>query len=158
MRWLALALALAVHVTWAETLVGRVVGITDGDTLTIVDADRIQHKIRIAGIDAPEKRQPFGEASRQNLAHLTFGKLTTVKWYKRSYKRLVGNAFVNGKDIGLEQVRAGMAWHYKAYEHEQTSEARVQYAIAEVRARRERLGLWKDKDPIPPWEWRHMRR
>ena len=158
MRWLVFSLAFVLQTAWTETLIGRVVGVTDGDTLTVLDANSIEHKIRIAGIDAPEKKQPFSEASRQNLARLAFGKPIKVEWYKRSYKRLVGNAFVDGRDIGLEQIRAGLAWHYKTYEHEQSDEARVQYAVAEVQARRARLGIWKDRDPIPPWEWRHMRK
>src|SRR4029078_6017936 len=98
------------------------------------------------------------DASRQYLAQLVFKKTVTVYWYKTSYKRLVGNVFVDGKDVGLELVRAGLAWHYKDYEHEQTDEARAQYAIAEVRARSARLGLWQDRNALAPWEYRHGRR
>jgi endonuclease YncB( thermonuclease family) len=92
------------------------------------------------------------------LAQLIFGKTVVVHWYKLSYKRLVGNVFVDGKDVGLELVRAGLAWHYKDYEHEQSDDARVQYAIAEVRARSAKRGLWQQRDPLAPWEYRHGRR
>jgi endonuclease YncB( thermonuclease family) len=157
-RWVLLLLAVAVNVSWAETLVGKVVAIADGDTLTVLTGIA-QYKIRLAGIDAPEKRQPFGERSKQSLAKLAFGKTVTVEYYKVDrYGRLLGKVLVNGKDVNLEQVRLGMGWHYKQYEMEQSAEDRVAYAIAEVRARRERLGLWPDTNAIAPWDWRAARR
>jgi endonuclease YncB( thermonuclease family) len=157
MRWLLLVLAFAIHVSWADTLVGKVVAIADGDTLTVFTGE-FQYKIRLAGIDAPEKRQPFGERSKQSLANLAFGKTVTVEYHKVDrYGRLVGKVLVNGHDVNLEQVRLGMGWHYKQYEREQLPEDRVTYAVAEVRARRERLGLWADQGAIAPWEWRAIR-
>jgi endonuclease YncB( thermonuclease family) len=96
----------------------------------------------LAGIDAPEKKQPFGEKSKQSLAKLAFGKTVTVEYYKVDrYGRLLGKVLVDGHDVNLEQVRLGMGWHYKQYEMEESAEDRVAYAIAEVRARRERVGL-----------------
>ena len=95
----------------AETLTGRVVGIADGDTVTVLDANRQQHKIRLAGIDAPEKTQPFGDRSKQNLSTLVFDKQVAVEWKKQDrYGRTVGKVLINGIDANLAQVKAGMAW------------------------------------------------
>jgi len=143
----------------ADTLVGEVVGIADGDTLTLLDATKTQYKIRLAGIDAPEKRQPFGDRSKQSLAAMVFRKQITVDWTKRDrYGRIVGKILVGGEDACLAQVRAGLAWHYKAYAREQSQVDRVIYEQAEGEARRDRRGLWRDPSPMPPWEFRHSRR
>ncbi len=100
----------------AATITGRVVGVSDGDTITVLDADRTQHKIRLAGIDAPESKQAFGSRSKQNLSDLVFGKDVAVEWDKRDrYQRTLGVVLVDGHDVNLEQVRAGMAWWYRQY-------------------------------------------
>lgn len=111
------------------------------------------------GIDAPEKSQAFGNRSKQHLAELIFNKEVNVEYYKKDkYGRTIGKISVNGTDANLEQVKAGLAWHYKRYEIEQTPEDRVRYANAEDRARHEKLGLWADRNPIPPWEYRKMKK
>ena len=144
---------------WARDLAGLVVGIADGDTLTLLDAAHIQHKVRLAGIDAPEKRQAFGERSKQNLAGMVFRKQVTVEWTKRDrYGRVVGRVLVGSEDACLTQVRAGLAWHYKAYELEQSPADRQRYAQAESDARASKRGLWRDAAPVPPWDFRHSRR
>jgi endonuclease YncB( thermonuclease family) len=98
----------------AETLTGRVVGVADGDTITVLDANRQQHKIRLAGIDAPEKAQPFGDRSKQNLSALVFDKQVVVESNKQDrYGRTVGKVLVNEIDANLAQVKAGMAWWYE---------------------------------------------
>ncbi len=95
---------------FADTLTGKVVKITDGDTLYVLDANYQQHKIRLAEIDAPERKQTFGNASRKHLATLVAGKQVTVKWDKRDrYSRIVGFVIVDGQDVNLAQVRAGKA-------------------------------------------------
>ena len=100
----------------------RVVGIADGDTLTVLDSAKQQHKIRIAGIDAPEKRQAYGERSRQHLASLAFQKSATLDCYKVDrYKRQVCRVWVDRQDVGLAQVSSGLGWHYKEYQREPTS-------------------------------------
>lgn len=148
---LALPLASA-----ANTTTGLVVGIADGDTLTLLDADHVQHKIRLAGIDAPEKRQAFGSRSKQNLADLVFRKQVTVEWNKLDrYGRVIGKVLAGGDDVCLAQVRAGLAWHYKAYEREQSAADRERYIQAELDARASRRGLWRDASPVPPWDFRH---
>jgi len=140
----------------ANTIDGKVVAIADGDTLTVLDSKNQQHKIRLAGIDAPEKSQPFGARSKENLSSLAFGKSVTVEWSKTDkYGRTIGKVIVAGHDVNLLQVRAGLAWHYKAYEKEQSPADRALYAQAETEAHTRHAGLWQDTDPIPPWDYRH---
>jgi len=160
---IALILALVSLAASAETLEGKVVGVTDGDTVTVLDASNGGHKVRVAGIDAPEKGQAFGEQSRKSLSSLVFGKPVMVEWAKRDrYGRIVGVVLVCPADscpapvdAGLMQIRSGLAWHYKKYEKEQSPDNREAYARAEKEARDRRIGLWADPSPVPPWEWRH---
>lgn len=150
--WLLAALATCN----AATIEGRVVSVADGDTVTILDDTNTQHKIRLSGIDAPEKKQPFGQRSKQSLSDLVFAKGVTVETNKRDkYKRNVGKVLVDGVDANLVQVQRGFAWHYKAYEREQSATDRRVYADAENEARVARRGLWADVEPMPPWEFRH---
>jgi len=142
----------------ASTFSGRVVNVPDGDTVVVVTDDQRTHEIRLQGIDAPEGGQAFGDLSRQSLSDLIAGNEVTVRWTKRDrYHRLVGEVSINGIDICLEQIKAGMAWHYKYYESEQSSENRARYADAEAEARASRRGLWRDASPIPPWDFRNGR-
>jgi len=135
---------------------GTVVEVVDGDTLTISDAQNTYREIRLKGIDAPEHGQKFGDASRDYLARLVFGKYVRIEYDKvDQYGRLVGTVWVNGNDECLEQLKAGLAWHYKHYETEQLPAERQLYAHAEQEARTQALGLWKDPSPTPPWEYRH---
>src|SRR6266550_3920579 len=139
----------------AQTLTGRVVAIADGDTVTMLDSANTQHRIRLAGIDAPESHQAFGEQSRLNLSEMIFGKDVSVSYQKvDQYGRLVGKIILEGKDINLEQVKAGMAWHYKFYEDEQTPEDRDLYDRTEAEARAARRGLWQDPNPTEPYQFR----
>ena len=141
------------------TIVGKVVGIQDGDTLTVLDMELTQHRIRLAGIDAPERGQAFGHKSVDHLSTLCFGMLVTAKCPKVDhYGRQVCTVVVDGKDVSLAQVTAGLAWHYKRFAHEQSAEEREAYAQAEETARMGKVGLWRDSDPMPPWEWRSLRR
>jgi len=143
----------------AATIEGWVVGVTDGDTVTVLDGSKTQHKIRLAGIDAPEKKQAFGARSKQSLSDLVFDRQVSVETDKRDrYGREVGVILVNGKDANLEQVTRGFAWHYKAYEREQSAKDRKLYDFAEQEARARRRGLWADVDPMPPWDYRHNKR
>lgn len=153
--FLALILT-AVSLGHAATIEGRVVGVADGDTVTVLDDARTQHKIRLSGIDAPEKKQPFGQRSKESLSELVFSKTVTVETSKRDrYGREVGKVLVDGVDANLEQLKRGMAWHYKAYVREQSPRDRVLYSEAEEIARMGRVGLWRDETPQPPWEFRH---
>lgn len=139
----------------ADTITGRVVNVHDGDTITVLDADKKQHKIRLSGIDAPELGQAYGKAARDYLAEHVAGKYVSIEWNKQDkYGRTVGKVLLDGKDQCLAQVQAGFAWHYKKYEKEQTHDDRISYGEAERTARVARFGLWQDQEPLPPWEWR----
>jgi endonuclease YncB( thermonuclease family) len=148
----------------ADTLSGQVVGVSDGDTITVLDSTKTQHKIRLAGIDAPESKQPFGQASKKHLSELVFGKDVRVEWKKHDrYGRIVGKVMVqpegcltcqHTRDAGLAQLEAGLAWWYREYRREQTLEDQGFYEYAEFDAKAQRRGLWADSDPVPPWEWR----
>ena len=141
--------------SYAAQLTGRVVAVADGDTITVLDSNWQQNKVRLNGIDAPEKSQPFGSRSRQHLRALVHGRDIVVKWNKRDrYGRILGKVLVGSVDVNLEQIRAGLAWHYKRYEREQSREDRETYATAELDARTAKRGLWIDPAPIPPWEFR----
>jgi len=143
----------------AETMTGRVVRIADGDTITVLDATNTQHRIRLQGIDAPESRQAFGAQSKKSLSDMIFDKDVTAACDKTDqYGRQVCKILFDGKDINLAQVKAGMAWHYKEYEREQSPEDRELYARAEDEARNARRGLWADANPIEPSEFRRDER
>lgn len=139
----------------AGALEGRVVGVTDGDTITVLDSSNRQYKIRFAGIDAPEKNQPFGQRAKEHLSELVFNRQVIVKTEKGDrYGRTVGKVLVGGRDTNLAMVVAGYAWHYKKYQAEQTQDDRLLYDIAEKEARAAKRGLWLDSAPISPSEWR----
>ena len=151
----AAALLVALQATSGSTE-GRVVAVADGDTITVLDGTNTQHKIRLGGIDAPEKNQPYGKRSKQSLSDLVFTKAVVVETDKRDkYQRAVGKVLVGGKAANLEQVTRGMASHYKAYEREQPPNDHRLYSAAEIEARAARRGLWADADPMPPWDFRH---
>jgi endonuclease YncB( thermonuclease family) len=136
-------------------LQGRVVGVTDGDTITLLSPGNVQEKIRLSGIDAPEKGQPFGDASKRNLSDLVFDKEASVDWHKRDrYGRVVGVVRVDGRDVGLCQIKSGLAWHFRRYQNEQSLDDRLVYLHAEEVAREARVGLWADAAPMAPWDWR----
>jgi endonuclease YncB( thermonuclease family) len=136
-------------------LSGRVVKIADGDTLTVLDKSNRQHKIRLVGIDAPEHAQPFGTVSRQNLAHLVFGKTVAVEWHKQDrYQRVLGKVLLNGQDVNLKQIKAGLAWHYKQYDKDLRRADKQLYAEAQKAASLKGIGLWRDAAPVAPWDFR----
>jgi len=143
----------------AGTITGSVVRITDGDTLVVLDTNKIQHKIRLMGIDAPEKNQAYGMKSKDNLSDLVAGKFVVVEYDKLDrYKRVIGKVLLSGEDVNLEQIASGMAWHYKKYQGEQSRADQLRYSEIEVDARSEKRGLWHDPDPIPPWGYRKLKR
>ncbi|MBW8363349.1 MAG: thermonuclease family protein [Rhizobium sp.] len=143
----------------AATLVGQVVGVTDGDTVTVLDEQKQQHKVRLAGIDAPEKKQPFGQRSKEALSDAVFGKTVSVEWNKLDrYGRIIGKIVVDARDVNLSQVEVGLAWWYQQYSAEQSVGDRQLYALTEENARRERLGLWSEAEPTPPWDWRKLKK
>lgn len=164
-----LCLLIAALPATADTLSGRVVGVSDGDTITVLDDANQQHKVRLSGIDAPEKKQPFGQRSKEHLSQLTFGRPVDVEWHKLDrYRRIVGKVMVADPacdkadcqktvDACLSQVSAGMAWWYRQYAKEQSEADRRRYELAEDEAKARKVGLWADREPIPPWEFRHRK-
>jgi len=163
-RSLLIVSTLLIGNAYADTLLGVVIGVSDGDTITVLDAERQQHKVRLGGIDAPEKAQPFGQRSKENLSRLVFKKEVAVDWTKRDrYQRIVGKVMVQPSDCptcpktldaGHAQLSVGLAWWYRKYAKEQSPEDRGRYESEEQEARARRVGLWQDPDPVPPWEWR----
>ena len=148
----AIALWTALTPALAATLEGRVVKIADGDTLTMV-VDGQKERIRLSDIDTPERKQPFGMRARQALAEMTFGKTISVFTTTRDrYGRVIGHVTAEGVDVNAELVRRGYAWVYRRYSNDP-----VLLRLEET-ARAEKLGLWAQSNPIPPWEWRRGRR
>ena len=120
----------------------KVVKVTDGDTVHVLDQSKTKHKIRLGGIDAPEKKQLFGDKSTKNLSRIIIGKNVEVEYDKLDrYGRIVGKLIKDGQDINLLQIKHGYAWHYKYYEKEQTKLDRALYSSAENEAREKTLGL-----------------
>ena len=133
-----------------EILEGRVVGVHDGDTVTLLMEGNQQLKIRLAQIDAPELDQAFGQKSKQSLSDMVFNK--TIKVEKETidkYGRTVGTLIVDGVDANKEQVKRGMAWVYRQYMHDQS------LLQVEDAARQAKVGLWSEPSPMAPWEYRH---
>ena len=147
---------------------GIVVSVTDGDTIKVLDRNRVQHKVRLTGIDAPERGQPFGQASKKYLASMVSGREVFVESSKNDrYGRVLGKVWVQpadcsscGKtlDINHAQLLAGMAWWYRYYAKQQSSEDRGRYESAEDEAKARDRGLWSVPDPVNPYDWRKGRR
>lgn len=137
-------------VAYAETISGKVIAISDGDTLTLlVDGNR-QIKIRLAAIDAPEKNQAFGNRAKQQLSDLCFDKNATLKVISTDrYGRTVGDIYCAGSNANLEMVKSGLAWVFRKYDKG------FEYLYeSEEEARTAKRGLWADPNPIAPWDWR----
>ena len=146
------AVSLAIQ---AATLVGKVVGISDGDTIKVLDSNKTEHKIRLMGIDAPEKSQAFGAASKQALSNYLYQREVTVEYKKKDrYQRILGKVVLDKQDICLTMISDGMAWHYKDYEKEQSKTDRDLYSQAELKARQAKIGLWQDANPVAPSTFR----
>jgi endonuclease YncB( thermonuclease family) len=149
-RWLALLLFLAAQGISAETIQGRIIRIADGDTLTILDARNRERHVRLAEIDAPERKQAFGTQSRQSLSALCFKKPAQIEWQEKDRnKHYIGQVTCGGLNANAEQVRRGMAWVSPRF----TKPGSPLYDL-EAYARLRGIGLWRDAQPVPPWEWR----
>lgn len=147
---LLLASPVAEASAYAE-ISGRVVGVTDGDTIRLLTPDNQQVKVRLAEIDAPEKDQPYGMKAKQALAALCFSKnVRAVVVDHDRYGRTVARLYVGGTDINAAMVRQGAAWVYLKYLHDRSLLA------VEQGARAAKRGLWalQDDQRLPPWEWR----
>ncbi|CAN5535362.1 hypothetical protein BH11CYA1_BH11CYA1_49010 [soil metagenome] len=145
----ATALATATSNAAAAELKGKVIGVSDGDTITVVSKNH-QERIRLADIDCPEMKQPFGNQAKKRCSSLCFNKTVLVSYLNRDrYKRIIGQVKLpNGHSLNQELVRSGMAWCYTKY-----CKTPLVNELEE-QARNKRIGLWQDKNPIPPWQWR----
>ncbi len=154
-----LTIMLALQIGCASAFEAYVVGVSDGDTITALTPEKQQIKVRLKGIDAPEKAQAFGQKSKSSLSDMVFNQQVELRCGKNDkYGRSVCYVFKDGVDLGLEQVKRGFAWWYTAYAKEQQQDQRDAYEQAEIEAKQQRLGLWGDADPVPPWEYRHTDR
>ena len=137
----------------AQIITGKVVGVADGDTLTILDDSKQTYKIRLAQIDAPEKKQDFGQASKSSLSDICFGKDAHVEVETiDKYKRYVAIVTCNGIEANLVQVRNGMAWVYVQYAKDK------KYFDVQEEAKKYRIGLWSIDNPTPPWKFRKSKK
>lgn len=138
-----------------RTIVGKVTEVIDGDTIVVADDQQKTYIIRLAGIDAPEINQDYGKKARKFLSDLVFEKNVTATTSKMDRNgEYVGKVLVYGRDIGLEMVIAGYAWHYKQYVNEQSDRDRQLFEAAEFHARKSRFNLWNASRPVAPWEFR----
>ena len=164
-RWLALLLAWGSGAAFAATIHGQVTRVVDGDTLIVAGGRHHRITVRLIGIDAPEKDQPYGRQSKAHLASLVLGKAVDVEWDKRdAYGRTIGRVLLGPdrcptcdktRDAGLAQVSSGYAWWYRSESRELTHADKSRYALAENAARGRHGGLWADPSPVSPWDWRH---
>jgi endonuclease YncB( thermonuclease family) len=162
---LLLSCSLYILPLYANSLIGTVIHIHDGDTLQVL-SNKKTYKIRLLAIDAPEQDQAYGNEAKKNLSRLTLGKSVTVHWQKRdAYQRIIGQVFVQhpdckstdckiSLDINHQQVHNGAAWWYRHYANEQSAADAAGYEQAENQARQRRIGLWAQPNPAPPWSWR----
>jgi endonuclease YncB( thermonuclease family) len=155
---ISIVLTLFTPLANAEAVTGRVVGITDGDTVSLL-VERQQYTIRIAGIDAPERHQAWGERSKSNLSRLCLNQTAVADCSKISQQgQMICKLTVKAVDIGLEQLKDGMAWWYMELAREQPSEVQSAYQSAELMAQLKRRGLWRETNPMPPWDFRRENR
>ena len=148
---LVFLVCLAASPAWGAELLGRVVGLADGDTLTLLTAERDQVRVRLGEIDTPESRQPYGTRARQILSGLVFGKdVRIVVQDTDRYGRTVGRVYAGAQDVNAEMVRQGAAWVYRQYSRD------AELLRIEAEAKAARRGLWAlpEAERIPPWEWR----
>lgn len=139
----------------ATTYTAQVVRVMDGDSMVIRDDRGREIRVRLEGVDAPERYQPFATQSRASLRALTAGRILRIEPRRTdSYGRTVAKIFFRDRDLGLEQIRLGMAWHYRHYAKDQSPNDRLTYERTEREAKQTRLGLWQQKDPVPPWRFR----
>jgi endonuclease YncB( thermonuclease family) len=136
-----------------NVLSGKVVSVADGDTLTLLTHENEQIKVRLSDIDAPEKKQPFGQRSKQALSDLCFGKQAIIAVREKDrYKRSVARVYCGQVDANEHQVKSGMAWVYRQY----SKDAALLEVEAEAKAAKR--GLWSEPNPVSPWEFRKQRR
>jgi len=149
-RLLAIIIIVSSHPSLADNFSGKIIGVHDGDTATLLTSDHVSIKIRLASIDAPEANQSFGQKSKQSLSEMVFGREVVVeKETIDKYGRTVGVIFLGDTNINQMQLARGFAWVYRKYSND------ASLLALEENAKRNKLGLWQDANPTPPWEFRH---
>lgn len=137
----------------AAELYGKVIKVSDGDTVNVLTVEKETIRIRLLDIDAPEKKQAFGNKSRENLANYIAGENVKVEFKNKDrYGRVLGTIYLNDLNVNLQQIKDGFAWVYRKYSNKK------EYLKHEMLARNNNLGLWSDKEPIEPWNFRKMRK
>jgi endonuclease YncB( thermonuclease family) len=150
-RCLLFLLLLATHTLAQDIIRGRCVAVSDGDTIKVLATGRELLRIRVAWIDCPELGQAFGRRAKQFMSALVFGKDVELHPHAIDrYGRTVAMVFVDGRDVGLELIKAGLAWGYEYYLPEASPQIQAQYTAAETAARVSRKGLWVDGDSAVP--------
>lgn len=137
-------LFLAMH---PQEISGKIISVTDGDTVVVLSENR-QIRVRLHGIDCPERGQPFGQAAKERTGELCHGREVKVVYRGRSHNRIVGVVLVDGRDVGLSLLESGHAWHSAKFDQS------LNYAATEIDAHEARRGLWVDQSPVEPWVWR----
>ena len=158
---------LALYVTFVRAdFTAKVQRVVDGDTVHVEDETGKKFKVRLTGIDAPEQDQPYGFASTYHLRGLLLNKFVLLESKPKKgkpysvdrYKRVLAKIVLDGRDINLSQVLSGYAWHFKRYQNQQSRSDRDLYSQAELHAKENNLGLWREKKPIAPWKWRKIKK
>lgn len=138
-----------------DVIAGRVVRVVDGDTVAVVDARSRTHRIRLAGIDAPECSMPYGHESKALLEALTLNQdVVAIPQGLDRYGRTLATLTMGRRDVNLTMLQAGLAWHYDRISRERHTLAYAAYSGAEAQARVGRLGLWAGSVQVAPWDWR----
>lgn len=156
---IATLIAIAALPALAAQIEGKVIRVSDGDTIVVLDHNKRQKRVRFLGIDSAELKQEYGRSARKNLSDKIAGKKVTVSFDKRDrYGRILGTVYLGESNINLLQIEEGYAWYYRYYARDLQPSLRRAYDSAETQARKARLGLWQQKDPTPPWDWRRENR
>ena len=162
-----LTILFALYITHVRAdFTAKVQRVVDGDTVHVEDETGKKFKVRLTGIDAPEQNQPYGLASTYHLRGLILNKFVLLESKPKNgkpysvdrYKRVLAKIVLNGIDINLSQVLSGYAWHFKRYQNQQSRSDRELYSQAELHAKKNNLGLWREKKPIAPWKWRKIKK
>ena len=137
----------------AQIYTGKIISVKDGDSFELLTEENEIIEIRLAHVDTPEKKQPYGKAAKIFAANLVWGHIVTATQTDTDrYKRKICLVEANGRILNLELVRAGLAWHFKKYSEDR------RYARAEKVAKARKVGLWKQSNPIAPWDARKRKR
>lgn len=142
-------ITISLFILTSFTITGKIVSILDGDTIILLDSNNEQIRVRLEGIDCPEKSQPFGQMAKQATSSFIYGKeVRIITSGKDRYGRTIGFIYIDDICVNKELLRLGLAWHYKAYNND------PELAKLEEQARASKIGIWSQTEPIAPWDYR----